>query len=232
MQMAPHRGPGDPGSGSGPTRHGSFPPSTSPRPAGARKPKASARRPPACADDGHTAARPGGRRHGGREGRSCRPLRTFRGRGGITFGTGMVRRPPRPVHRDRRVERGGTVAQRPRGDGRTGAGTLSSPWAVTGRSCAGHAWRRTTASCCWASTLVTSGSSPRCPHTTCSRPWTPSGNPGSLSRSACCSLCASRPLLLPEELGPLLRYGRRPSLPPPQVRPVARPGGALMGELY
>ncbi|MFG3547551.1 NAD(+)/NADH kinase [Streptomyces sp. NPDC047725] len=36
---------------------------------------------------------------------------------------------------------------------------------------------------------------------------------------------ASRPLSLPEELGPLLRHGRRPSLPPPQVRPGCEAGG-------
>ncbi|GGQ56486.1 NAD(+)/NADH kinase [Streptomyces flaveolus] len=36
---------------------------------------------------------------------------------------------------------------------------------------------------------------------------------------------ASRPLSLPRELGPLLRYGRRPSLPPPQVRPGCEAGG-------
>ncbi|MFC0597914.1 NAD(+)/NADH kinase [Streptomyces palmae] len=36
---------------------------------------------------------------------------------------------------------------------------------------------------------------------------------------------ASRPFSLPEELGPLLRYGRRPSLPPPQVQPGCEAGG-------
>ncbi|MBO1418614.1 NAD(+)/NADH kinase [Streptomyces sp. FH025] len=36
---------------------------------------------------------------------------------------------------------------------------------------------------------------------------------------------ASRPLSLPEELGPLLECGHRPSLPPPQVHPGCEAGG-------